>query len=420
MDFVAFLRRFRNDSRGVVAVIFAVALLPLITGMGAAIDYTRASSLRADLQAGADAAALTVGRVAIETGRTDNGTQARQVFDAVFKRNDGTAITRFSVTQDLQKIVVDADARVPLQFANLLGKDSITVNATATVPLDDVTVEVALVLDNTGSMGSAGKMTALKTASKNLVTKLQNASVVNTNAFVALVPFNTQVRVTDADVYSAPPTAIRMNHPSDSGNPKFAVNPWKGCIADRDKPNDVKGFNAQGAPIEHGKVSTYFPAVKCDTTNLRPVMVLNRQFDQLRNQIDAMVSDGNTNTSIGLSAGLALLTPNLTPLLDTKAKQPSRFVKKHIVFLTDGENTQNRWTNSTAEIDAQTQAICAEIKRSNLNITLHTILLMAGNATLLRNCASSPDRYYFVTDPGQLNAVFDAIAAELLSLRLAR
>jgi hypothetical protein len=51
---------------------------------------------------------------------------------------------------------------------------------------------------------------------------------------------------------------------------------------------------------------------------------------------------------------------------------------------------------------------------------IHTILLMAGNATLLQNCASSPDRYHFVTDPAQLNAVFDAIAAELLAVRLSK
>ena len=70
------------------------------------------------------------------------------------------------------------------------------------------------------------------------------------------------------------------------------------------------------------------------------------------------------------------------------------------------------------QIDQRTQQMCTEIKQSNLNVVLHTILLMQGNATLLQSCASTPQRYYFVTDPSQLNAVFDAIAAELLSLRL--
>jgi hypothetical protein len=94
-------------------------------------------------------------------------------------------------------------------------------------------------------------------------------------------------------------------------------------------------------------------------------------------------------------------------------------VKKHIIFLTDGENTQNRWSTTASQIDQRTQLMCTEIKQSNLNIVLHTILLMQGNATLLQNCATTPQRYHFVTDPAQLNAVFDAIAAELLSIRLA-
>jgi hypothetical protein len=38
-------------------------------------------------------------------------------------------------------------------------------------------------------MAAAGKMAALQSASKNLITKLQNASVVNTNAYVSIVPF---------------------------------------------------------------------------------------------------------------------------------------------------------------------------------------------------------------------------------------
>jgi Flp pilus assembly protein TadG len=422
MSLAPMTRRFAADQRGVVAVIFALTLLPLLMGAGVAIDYSRAASARSDLQAAVDAAALAVGRVAIELGRTDNRVQARQAFDAGFKRNDGTTITRFNVTQDLTKIVVDVDARIPLAFAKLLRIDNLDVNARAEVPLDDVTVEAVLVLDNTGSMASSGKMTALKTASKNLITKLQNASVVNTNAFVAIVPFTTQVRLPVPVVWSAPdPVAtvpgVRINHPKDAAEAALKVTfPWYGCLADRDQPNDIESYDAQGVALNTSQPATLLPAANCATA-LAPLFPLSRQFDQLRTHIDSMNTAGNTNTGIGLASGLAVLTPNLGPL-PTGAKQPSRFVKKHIIFLTDGENTQNRWVADRTQIDQRTQQICTEIKQSNLNVVLHTILLMQGNSTLLQSCASTPQRYYFVTDPSQLNAVFDAIAAELLSLRL--
>lgn len=167
--------------------------------VGAAVDYSRASQRRADLQSATDAAALAVGRAAIELGRLDNKEQARQVFDAGFRPKGGAVVTRFDVAQTTSRITIDVDASIPLAFAGVLGMTSMTANARAVVPLDDVTIEVALVLDNTGSMASSGKMTALKTAANNLITKLQNASVVNTKVKIALVPFTTHVNVAPID-----------------------------------------------------------------------------------------------------------------------------------------------------------------------------------------------------------------------------
>jgi len=256
--------------------------------------------------------------------------------------------------------------------------------------------------------------------------------VVNTNAFVGLVPFTAQVRLPFSLNSASDPVntlpGVRINHPKDAAETRLQVNkwPWLGCLVDRDKPHDTEGYDAQGTPLNTTLPATLLPAANCDPpswapntnqTTLLPVVPLTRQFDQLRTYIDAMVAEGGTNASIGLASGLALLTPNLGPL-PTGAKQPSRLVKKHMIFLTDGVNFNNRWTTDSAQIDQQTQLICTEIKQSNLNVVLHTILLVNGNATLLQNCATTPQRYHLVTDPAQLNAVFDAIAAELLSIRL--
>ena len=49
--------RFRNDRRGNIAVIFAIACIPLITAVGCAVDYSMATRMKAKLQASADGAA---------------------------------------------------------------------------------------------------------------------------------------------------------------------------------------------------------------------------------------------------------------------------------------------------------------------------------------------------------------------------
>src|SRR5271156_705443 len=50
--------RFRSNTRGNVAVITALAMLPMIAAVGCVIDYTTATMIKTKLQAAADAATL--------------------------------------------------------------------------------------------------------------------------------------------------------------------------------------------------------------------------------------------------------------------------------------------------------------------------------------------------------------------------
>jgi Mg-chelatase subunit ChlD len=61
----------------------------------------------------------------------------------------------------------------------LMGFSSLAINVSSTVKWGNTRLRVALVLDNTGSMADSGKITALKTATNNLLTQLKNAAVNN-------------------------------------------------------------------------------------------------------------------------------------------------------------------------------------------------------------------------------------------------
>src|SRR5260370_333362 len=52
------IRRFRRDQRGNIAVIFAIALLPMLSAIGCATDYSLAARMKAKMQSAADAAAV--------------------------------------------------------------------------------------------------------------------------------------------------------------------------------------------------------------------------------------------------------------------------------------------------------------------------------------------------------------------------
>jgi Flp pilus assembly protein TadG len=288
-------KRFAADAGGAVGIMFAVALVPLVMGIGAVMDYSRASRVQASLQSATDAAALAVGKYAMETGTRDNADRARQAFDAGFKRTDNTTVTRFDVRQNESKLTIDVQASVPLVFAGILGTSSMDMGATAEVPLDVTTVEVALVLDNTGSMAASGKMTALKDAAKSLIDTLQNASYVSTKAEIAIVPFATQVNV---GASNPQPAWVRIRETET--DPKLqgvTAATWTGCVFDRDQNYDVR------EDIPTSTEETLYPAAPCQSPGLLPIMPLTRDFATLRTAINNMNPTGNTNTTIGLAWG---------------------------------------------------------------------------------------------------------------------
>ena len=143
-------------------------------------------------------------------------------------------------------------------------------------------------------------------------------------------------------------------------------------------------------------------------------MPLGYDWTALNSKIDAMTPTGNTNVTIGLAWGFQLISA-VAPF---NAPAPAPDLDKVIVILTDGTNTQNRWSSTASAIDARTQKACDNIKAAN--IKLYTVRVMDGNATLLKGCATNPNMYYDVDQASDLNGVFSSIAQNLANLRIAK
>ena len=100
------------------------------------------------------------------------------------------------------KIIISVSGSVPTTFMRLVNIDHVDVGASTTVSVGEGTVEVALALDNSGSMnnsdGTTSKISSLKTAASNLVDKLfadaQN-SIETDPIKIAVVPFAASVNV---------------------------------------------------------------------------------------------------------------------------------------------------------------------------------------------------------------------------------
>ena len=188
---------FQRDRRGDVAIIFALALIPILAFVGAAVDYSRANAMRADLQAALDSTALMVSKNAATQTASALQTSAQNYFNALFNNTQATnlQLSASYSSSGGSNVAVNASADMPTTFMAILGFKKITVTGSSTAKWGSVRLRVALVLDNTGSMADDGKIAALKTATKNLLTQLQTAATTNGDVYVSIIPVAKDVNV---------------------------------------------------------------------------------------------------------------------------------------------------------------------------------------------------------------------------------
>lgn len=395
------IRRFGADQGGNAMLIFGLSLIPIFGAVGAAVDYSRANSARSAMQAALDATALMISREALDLQSGQVQQKARSYFNAQFSRPDVRNVnTTFSLVSNGPgdfTVVAQADAKMDTAIAQVIGYRTIDLGATSQVRWGFRSLELALALDNTGSMAQKNKIVELKSAVKLLFSILKSNSRTSDDTKIAVIPFNTVVNI--GTEYADSPWM--------SYDAPITPESWNGCVADRDQPNDVNDTTPNGSS------ATLFPAAACST--LAKAIPLTNNWDALNAMVDTMTPVGNTNVTIGMAWAWHAITQN-EPFTQARAVRPD--VEKVIVLLTDGLNTANRFTTNPAQIDARTAQVCDNIKAAK--IKLFTVRVIEGNVALLQGCASAPNMFYDVQVASQLKDVFTSIAASLSGARISR
>jgi Mg-chelatase subunit ChlD len=357
------------------------------------------------------------------------GDKATVYFNALFNRPEASNVQvtpQFnSPQQGSFRLTVTGSASLNTMFWRLMGQDQVNITASGEVLWGIKKLNLALALDNTGSMDKSGKMTALKEAAHNLLTTLKNAEKTPGDIKVSIVPFAVDVNVgtgnvnatwidwTDWEAHNGT-CSLSTHHSKNSCTNNSGVwtpanhNTWNGCVNDRDQNNDVLNTaTVTGSP------STLYRADQADNCPAS-MMTLSTDWTALNSKVDAMTPTGNTNVTIGMQ----LAWQTLSPVAPFNAPAAAPDLDKVLILLTDGTNTENRWSSSASPIDARTEKVCANAKADNIKV--YTVRVINGNATLLKACATKPDMYYDVSQAVQLNSVFSSIAQNLANLRISK
>jgi len=196
---------FAGDQVGGVAIMFAMAAPVALLLVFGSIDYSRMVGVRVGLQNAADSAALALARNATASS-TDAwlASQAQSALAAAAGTN-AALVTKASLSNNNTQVCISAAQPVPSIAAKIVGfaKSSVQVTSCATTNPGNggsggsgAGYEIALALDNTGSMsGSAGGLSKLESAKSAALTLINQLTSSGFSAQFSIVPFSTSVNV---------------------------------------------------------------------------------------------------------------------------------------------------------------------------------------------------------------------------------
>ncbi len=410
------LRALVRDRRGAVALLVALALVPLALASGLALDLGRSMIVRAELGRAADTAALAAGS---RPDAQELDRLVRRYLDANFRGRDDVVVEEVTVRVegDGGRIVVTTRARVSTTLLRLAHVDWIPVTTRTVVVRAANPMEVALVLDVTGSMACCGKIQALKRSAAALVDILFAGEATSDHLRIGLVPFNARVNIGEAyrDWLVA---ADRRGA-------------WNGCTEARsaataltDAPPSVERFRKSRARRGGGRWGWWRPrrgiVAPCPSSRVLP---LSGTRARILAAIRELPATGTTRIDMGARWGWRLLSERWRGLWrEDERSTPREDVIRAMVLMTDGQNVVNRRydeVRSRAEADRNLLTLCRRIKEDGIVLYTVTFGANTGSERLMRECATSPSHYFASPTNADLEAAFRTIAGELSALRIA-
>ncbi len=450
-SFSGLMNRFRKDQRGQIVVIFAIMLIPLLSFMGAAIDYARATRAKATMQSVLDSVSLMVAKDLssgfITTAQVSS--KAQTYFTALYTDSEAQAVTvSATYTQasgsNGSTILVTGSANIKTDFMQILGYQTMAFTANSTSTWGANLLRVALVLDNTGSMANYGKMTALKQAAPQLVTQLAGLAQNPGDVYISVVPFEVNVNVgtsnsgaswlrwdqwdpknrnssgnsycsQSSSSWFARAECVGHGYSWNDASPSTNTSLWNGCVSDRDQSYDVN------ATVPSSQ-TTNFPANQENYCPAAAILPLTYNWTNVNNTIAAMSPNGATNQTIGLLWGwLSLLQQSP---MNAPAEDPNYRYQHIIILFTDGLNTADRWygngSSTSTQVDSRMTTLCTAIKATG--VTIYTVQIDtdgAGQSAVLPACASGPGNFFMLTQASQISTAFAAIGTSISQLRIA-
>ncbi len=457
------MERFRAARQGAVLPVFALMVIFLVVIFGAAADVTRTVSAREKLSYSLDAAALALASELSTSVLTD--AQILEVLEASFRANLGGVSflqeavdnLQFEVDRENGLVTVRSTATLDNYLIDLggymqksFGPEAFAFSASSQVTYSRFKVELALVVDVTGSM-SWSDMRTLREASTAAVNILlpDNVEEEDAKVRISLVPYSQGVNL---GAYANKVKGGEFH--SVGGN----------CVTERQDYEDHEVQFTDAAYDYYTDASppplqTFFGGGSNNCSSTSEMVPLTRDRDVLLPAIEALTDTGGTAGQTGVAWGWYSLSPNFAnvwPEESAPATYTDGDTLKFAIVMTDGNNNRyydyvgekeecgwfrSHWSwhwecrtiavNGWDEQDegefysnissTRSRALCEGMKAAGIEV--FGVYFGTSNSSTgaknMQSCASEGN-YYQASSSGELVKAFANIARKIQSIYLSK
>ncbi|BCG70103.1 hypothetical protein MesoLj113a_12610 [Mesorhizobium sp. 113-1-2] len=461
---------FARHSGGNFTILFGFAASVLALAAGFSVNISQLYNAKSSLQGVVDAAVTSTARD-LTTGVIKEADASKAVQNFLVANSmagilqpDQIVLDKLVVDRTANTVQADVHVDVAVFFPVFGMGDTKRVTASTTSLYSDKTIEVAMMLDVTGSMAAnwwakTDKIGDLQTAASAAVEDLldNNIDPKNPRVRVAIVPYAEAVNTGGlADsVFVEQPGGSNLPPPVDTPIQVDSSVPTRpdNCATERKDKDGYADYSSDGpsAPRLNNQGKTYLAKINRDDrmgSCPKPELIpLSADKQKLLNTIASFKAGGVTAGGIAVQWGYYMLSPNWrSTIVDARlgagpANFDSRKVGKVAILMTDGQfNTAfaggrgaPRSQNAGQMSRSNAENICDNMKRDGIEIFTIGFDLDDPSMTsterdqaksVLQDCStadtSTLKHYYEAATGSELNDAFNAIVQNIERLTIAK
>ncbi|UYV38638.1 VWA domain-containing protein [Rhodobacteraceae bacterium D3-12] len=396
------VRAFRDEESGVLVAfgVFFILIILMIGGIG--VDLMRFEFTRTSLQ-------NTLDRAVLAAADLDQSLDPQAVVEDYFAKSSmGSYLSSVTVDQGLNYKEVSATAEIEMdtQLIHMLGINSLKAPAAGTAAESVDGVEISLVLDMSGSMGSNNRLSNLKVAAKDFVTTMINSGPVG-DVSISIVPYATQVNAGE----------LLSSYFNLTGEHDFSY-----CVNFSSSDYNSTSVSTSASLQQTGpfdpwyQVETNLRLPVCPERASSDIMAYSLSESALHSYIEGFSANGNTSTDIGVKWGTLLLDPAMQPVVtDLIAKgdvhngfagRPVAYdddALKVMVVMSDGQNTSQYYLASNSYRTGNTDVWFYEGDYDNDGYVERVYTIKSGSTYYYKQATSWSNSYNGFTSASFIN-----------------